>query len=123
MAYDKKLEKKIDTLYRNTKQMPILAAVGVIVPIILVIGGGLGLLYWFWRRDLLAAADSGKLRFDPAPPPLLSPGRVVELSLAEKFDFIRSHKHSLLIPLYLFVAFAFVLCAFIAFLVITGPRI
>ena len=122
MPLDLKLEKKIDTLYRNTKQMPILAIVGIFVPIALVIGGPLGLLYWFWRRGLLEALDSGRLVFDPAPPPLPSPGRVAELSSPAKLDFIRSHKHALLIPLYLLGAFVVILGSFIGYLVITDTR-
>ncbi len=122
MPLDPKLEKKIDTLYRNTKQMPIFAVLGIFVPIALVIGGPLGLLYWFWRRRLLEAADAGRLVFAPTPPPLPSPGRVAELSTPAKLDFIRRHKHALLIPLYLLAAFAAIFGAFIGYLVIKDTR-
>lgn len=104
MSPDPKLEKKIDTLYRNTNQMPLLAILGIFVPIVLVIGGPLGLFYWFWRRKLLEAIDSGGLVLAAAPPPLPSAGRVAELSSAAKLDFIRLHKHALLIPLYILAA-------------------
>jgi hypothetical protein len=122
MALDPKLEKKIDTIYRNTRQMPLLAILGLFVPIILVIGGPLGLLYWFWRRDILQAADSGALALDSVPPPLPNAKRSGELSTAAKFDFIRSHKHSLLIPAYMLAAFVILVGSFICFLVITHPR-
>jgi hypothetical protein len=74
--------------------MPILAILGIFVPILLVIGGPLGLLYWFWRRDLLQAADSGALGLNWGPPPLPGARQSGELSTAAKLDFIRSHKHS-----------------------------
>ena len=119
---DPKLEKKIGTIYRNTKQMPILAILGIFVPFILVIGGPFGLLYWFWRRDILQAADSGTLGLDSVPPPLPTARQSGELSPATKLDFIRSHKHSLLIPIYMLGAFVVVVGCFITFLVITHPR-
>ena len=123
MPLDPKLEKKIDTIYRNTRQMPILAILGIFVPFILVIGGPLGLLYWFWRRDILPAADSGSLGLDSVPPTLPPAARQSGgLSPATKLDFIRSHKHSLLIPIYMLGAFVVVVGCFIAFLVITHPR-
>jgi hypothetical protein len=122
MPLEPKIEKKIDTLYRNTRQMPILAILGIFVPILLVIGGPLGLLYWFWRRDLLQAADSGALGLNWGPPPLPGARQSGELSTAAKLDFIRSHKHSLLIPAYMLAAFVVLVGSFICFLVITHPR-
>ena len=122
MPLDPKLEKKIDTLYRNTKQMPILAILGIFIPFIFFIAGPLGLLYWFWRRDILLAADSGTLGLESVPPPLPGAKPLGELSPASKLDFIRSHKHSLLIPIYILGAFLVVVGCFIAFLVITNPR-
>ena len=44
MSLDPQLEKKIDTVYRGTKQMPFLAILGMFVPIVLVLGGPIGLL-------------------------------------------------------------------------------
>jgi hypothetical protein len=122
MLGDPKLEKRIDTLYRNTKQMPILAVVGLFVPIALLIGGPLGLLYWYWRKGLLNAIDSGKLAVDLAPPPLPSGGRMRELSSRAKLDYIRDHPHALLIPLYLLGAFVVLLGALLGYLIITDTR-
>jgi hypothetical protein len=122
MPLDTKLAKRIDTLYRNTKQMPTLAILGIFVPIILVIGGPLGLLYWFWRRELLQTVDSGALSLDLVPPPLPGERQTGELSAAAKLDFVRTHKHSLLIPFYLLIALIVVVGSFICFLVITHPR-
>ena len=117
-----KLEKRIDTLYRNTRQMPLLSILGIFVPLVLLIGAPLGLLYWFWRRDLLQSADSGALALDPAPPPLPNTRQSGELSTATKLDFIRSHRHSLLIPAYMLGAFVLVIGGLICFVVITHPR-
>jgi hypothetical protein len=122
MPLDTKLEKRIDTLYRNTKLMPILAILGILVPIFLVISGPLGLLYWFWRRNLLQAADSGALALDSVPPPLPGARPSGELSSRAKLDFIRDHKHSLLIPCYLLVVFVVLVGSFICFLAVTHPR-
>ena len=109
MSLDTKLEKRIDTLYRNTKQMPILVILGFFVPITLVISGPLGLVYWFWRRALLLAADSGTLTLETVPPPIPGARPAGGLSPAAKLDFIRRHKHSLLIPCYMLMAFIVVM--------------
>ena len=122
MPLDPKLEKKIDTVYRGTRQMPFMALLGMFVPIVLVLGGPIGLLYWFWRRGLLEAVDSGRLHLETVPPPVPSRGRVPDLSPSAKLDFIRSHKHSLLIPLYMLGTVVAVVGAFLGYLVITDPR-
>jgi hypothetical protein len=113
MPLEPKIEKRIDTLYRNTRQMPLLAILGILVPIILIIGGPLGLLYWFWRRDLLRAVDSGAIVLDPVPPSLPGTRQSGNLSSAAKLEFIRSRKQSLLIPFYLLVVTLILIGVFI----------
>lgn len=59
--------------------------------------------------------DCGNIIVDPnEPPPALKPGRTVaELSTVAKVEFIRSHKHSLLIPLYLLIVLLVVIVGFV----------
>jgi hypothetical protein len=122
MPLNPKIEKKIDTLYRNTKQLPLLAILGVIVPIILIIAGPLGILYWCWRRDLLRDVDGGNIVLDASPPPLPSTAKAAELSTSAKLKFIREHPHSLLVPVYLLGAYAVLLGVIIAVAVISAPK-
>ncbi len=56
--------KRIDGLYRNAKQMPILAVLGVLVPLLLLLGAPLGILYASWRKGLLSDIDAGKIELD-----------------------------------------------------------
>ena len=118
---DSKFEEKIDSVYRITKQMPIVSVLGLLVPIILVIGCVIGLFHWFRRWNLLKAVDSGRVILDQAPPPIPNAIQSGELSSVAKLDFIRNNKHTLLVPLYIAFAIAVLVGGFIALLPFIGP--
>jgi hypothetical protein len=110
MPLDPKIEKRIDTIYRNTKQVPILIIISfTIFPIALIIGAALGPFSWLRRRNLLGEIDSGILVLESAPVELHSSKRTKNLSTTAKVHYIRSRKHALLIPLYLVVIFAVII--------------
>ena len=113
MPLDARTAKRIDRLFHNTKQMPTVAVMGLIIPIALLIGGPLGLLYWVWRRALLADVDAGHLPFDPVPPPISGSNRTISLSPAEKIAFICARPHALLMPLYFLIFFSGLMLALI----------
>jgi hypothetical protein len=116
MTPDPKLKKKIDIIYRATKLVPILTIVLFCVPYITIILALLGLVFWFKRRNLLKAADSGASGLDSVTPPLASAKQSGQISTAAQLDFIRRHKHFLLIPLYLCLLYplyyVLLICAF-----------
>lgn len=122
MALDPKVEKRIDTLYRTTRQMPLLTILGLFIPLVLLIGGPLGLMYWFWRRGLLQAADSGSLELDSVPPPLPGAKQSGELSPAAKLEYIRNHKHTLLLPGLVLAVVVILIGGLICFTVVTHHR-
>jgi hypothetical protein len=50
---DPKLEKRIDSLYRNAKQLPLLAIFGLFIPVIMLFAAPLGLVYAWQKARLL----------------------------------------------------------------------
>ncbi len=83
---DPNTEKHVDQLYRNSKQMVAASALGVLVPIVLVIAAPLGLLYAYQRSRLLGRIATGKLdvpndSLSGSDPP----------SLSDKIAYLRAH--------------------------------
>ena len=113
---DKDNEKRLDTLYRNTKQMPILTILGIFVPIVLFVAAPLGILYSIWRRNFLRDIDSEKFALtDPETP---TQG---VLSNSEKLEFIRVRKVSLLAPTMVVGAYILLIIGVIVFTASNQP--
>jgi hypothetical protein len=85
---DKKTSKRIDSLYRNIKQLPLLAVLGIFIPILLPFVPLLCLAYLYLRSRLLAEIDSGKLPIDLVADSKTA--KVGELSVVDKLKVIRS---------------------------------
>lgn len=102
-SLDAKTIARIDSLYSNAKVMPWLCVAGIFVPLVLLVGGLLGLLYWFWRKALLAQLDA--LSANPVGHLLPDEGRGGP-SLAQKIIVIREAKLTFLSPGIVFIAYA-----------------
>ena len=85
---DKATYKQIDSLYRNLKQLPLLAVLGILVPILLPIVPLLSLAYLFLRSRLLSEVDSGDIAIDPVAD--AQSAKVGELSVIRKLEYIRN---------------------------------
>ena len=104
MAIDKKTARRIDSLYRNMKSMPVLTVLAVIVPIFLLFAPLLSLAYLFVRTKLLQEVDSGRIVIDPLDDENFSkPG---EPTVSEKIDYIRTHNSRIVMPLVIMVVVA-----------------
>jgi hypothetical protein len=88
MEADKATLKKIDTLYKTTKQMPLVTILGLAIPLIMLIAGCLSFLYASWRKKILAATDAGHLHVPDK----------------DKIQYLRQHKLRLLLPGYILIA-------------------
>jgi hypothetical protein len=99
---DKKTSKRIDSLYRNMKQLPLLAVLAVFVAILLPFVPLLCLAYIYLRSRLLREIDSGKIPIDPATDG--QSAKVGELTNVQKLEYIRSGGGRLWSILLIFVA-------------------
>jgi hypothetical protein len=86
---DQKTRKRIDSLYRNVKQIPILGAIGLFMPLFALITGPLALAYLYLRSKLLSEIDRGVIDIDAiAQGEPLRPG---EPSTWWKVEYLRHH--------------------------------
>lgn len=111
---DESTRKKIDSVYRATQQLPIVAAIGVVIPLLFLLSVPLGLIYWSWRRQLLTAFDGGRLVIEAGPPPLPTPGKKPEPSLLTKMEVIRKSGFLVLVPVYVLIFLIVVIAGFVA---------
>jgi|SRR6476659_5785354 len=108
---DAKTAKRIDSLYRNMKSMPLLTVLAILVPIFLLFAPLLSLAYLYLRAKLLKEIDSGQIVVDPvADAGLTKPG---EPTISEKIDYIRNNNSRILMPLVIMVGFALVIALLI----------
>jgi len=99
---DQKFISRLNTVYRTSKMMIILCVLGFFMPFILLIAGALGVLYYFWRKSILAEVDAKGL--------ILPQQQRIEV------DYLRANKQELLLPLYFLLGFAVLMAGVIAFL-------
>jgi hypothetical protein len=112
---DEKLNKRIDSLYRNLRSFPLLIVVSVLIPIFLLFLPLLSLAYLYLRGKLLREIDSGMAIIEPAPD--LPYSKV--LTPAQKVDRIREYGKALWVPIIfwiLIVGLIIILAAAIYFL-------
>jgi hypothetical protein len=114
-AVDAKLDKHIDTLFRNSQMMPVVTIMGVFIPIVLVFAGPLGLVYAAQRARLLRRIDNGELSLS-GPPPL--PGAV---SVQDKIATLRRQSLRLIVPGIIMGVYALFLAA-VMLMVVLGNR-
>lgn len=90
----------------SAKVMPWVCVAGVFIPLALLIGGGLGLLHWFWRKQVLAQVDA----LPPNSLELLSPAESGGgQSIAAKIQVIRQAKLTFLAPGIVLLAYAVII--------------
>ena len=99
---DPKFISKLNTVYRTSKMMLVVCGLSILMPFILMLTAPLGILYFFWRKSLLAEVDAKHL--------VLPPARQAEV------DYLRANKQELLLPLYFLIGFALFIAGLIAFL-------
>jgi hypothetical protein len=99
---DKKASKRIDSLYRNIKQLPLLAVLGIIIPILLPFVPLLCLAYLYLRSRLLQEIDSGKIPIDPVADSRTE--KVGDISVMRKLETIRTGGGRLWTILMIFLA-------------------
>lgn len=87
-AGNARVAKRVDSLYRNVKMMPVLTALGLFVPLMLMLAVPLALVYLFLRRQLLEGIDRGAIVIDP------------NHAAAEQVAYLREHSLRLWAPLY-----------------------
>ncbi|HEX2475403.1 MAG TPA: hypothetical protein VHK01_11685 [Lacipirellulaceae bacterium] len=104
---DKKTDKRIDSLYRNLKQLPLLAVLGIIVPILLPFVPLLCLAYLYLRSRLLTEIDSGAIAIDPVTD--AQTAKVGEVSVINKLEYIRNAGGRVSSILLVFVAVAVII--------------
>ncbi|QDT15444.1 hypothetical protein [Alienimonas californiensis] len=78
--------KRVDSLYRNLKQLPMMTVLGVLVPVLILILPPVGLAYWWLRRRLLANVDAGRIVVEPHDRKGSKRGRP---STAKQLEYIR----------------------------------
>ena len=77
--------KRVESLYRNLKQFPLLIGLCLLVPLLWLFLPLLTLTYWWLRRGIVEDYADGRLRLgaaDQVPP------KKTKLSPAEQLDFI-----------------------------------
>lgn len=89
---DPRLAKRIDHLYRNCKQMPLLCILGLFVPIILLFVAPLSLVYAAQRSRLLREVKSIDLAASDAE-------RRVRPTPAEQVSYLQNNGISFYAPL------------------------
>ena len=119
MTYDQNPFARIDSLYGNARAMIWLCVVGIVIPFVLLIGAALGIVYWFFRRSLLAQLDAARTSDGPPPPPPSSRGGT---SLEQKIAYIREAKYAFLAPAVVLVCYALVVGTFVAVVIASSPR-
>lgn len=94
-----KEQKQLDSLYRNTKKVHVLAIFfGIVFPIVNFVTAPIFFLMWLSRNKFIMSIDSGDIKFGErstapgAPPALGDPENHVML------EYIRIHKLRLLSP-------------------------
>jgi len=107
MAIDIKTAKRIDSLYRNMKSMPVLTIISVFVPILLLFAPLLSLSYLYLRKKLLKEIDTGQIVVDRLDDEKYSkPG---ELTVVQKIDYIRKNNFRIIMPLAIMIGVALVI--------------
>jgi hypothetical protein len=107
MAIDIKTAKRIDSLYRNMKSMPLLTIIAVFVPILLLFAPLLAMAYLYLRTKLLKELDSGEIVIDRLDDGKFS--KQGEPTVSEKIDYIRSHNSRIVMPVVIMVGVALVI--------------
>lgn len=97
IATDPRVEKRIDSLYRNVKQIPVLSILGLLVPIALLFAFPLALIYMFLRAKLLRDIDDGTVVINPLEDRRSSNPH--ELSVSQKVHYLRYHAARLWVPI------------------------
>jgi hypothetical protein len=110
-SMDEKALKRIDSLYRNMKQLTLLAVLAIIVPILLPFVPLLCLAYLYLRSRLLAEIDSGKIPIDPVMDGQTA--KVGEISTIHKLEYIRNAGGRLWSILLIVVSVAVIICVLI----------
>jgi hypothetical protein len=93
---DAKIEKRIDSLYRNISSFTTLTILSVIVPILLIFVVPLSLAYLYLRAKLLAEIDTGRIRLDSVMSD--NSARTAGMTTVQKVDFIRQNSGRLWMP-------------------------
>jgi hypothetical protein len=93
---------RLNTVYRTSKIMLPACALSILMPFILMLLAPLGILYFFWRKSLLAEVDAKGLMLPPAQ--------------RAEVDYVRANKQELLLPLYFLIGFALFIAGIIVFL-------
>ncbi len=83
--------KRIDSLYRNCKQMPIFTLFGFVIPLFLLIGAPLGFVYAADRKKLLKGIADGEIEVDRR-------ARTKNISVGAQIDFIEKNKLNFYAP-------------------------
>ena len=103
---DPKFVERLNTVYRSSKQMILLSILGVFIPIVLVFGAALGLIYFFQRKSLLSEIDSKNLQ--------------ITQPLLDEVAYLRNNKQELLLPLYFLLGYGALLVGVVAFAIANG---
>jgi hypothetical protein len=83
---DAKSAKRVDSIYRNIKQFPLLGCLGILIPIIGVLLLPLALLYSSLMSKLLRDYQSGKITVEDHDCVSAQPG---DLSTEQKLQFLQ----------------------------------
>jgi hypothetical protein len=94
---DSRTAKRIDSLYRNMKSMPVLTVLSVLVPILLLFAPLLSLAYLYLRAKLLRDVEAGRIVLDPVVDS--RPPKAGESSIQEKLNYISDNNSRILMPL------------------------
>ncbi|NQT37786.1 MAG: hypothetical protein HQ581_09870 [Planctomycetes bacterium] len=92
---DKKAAKRVDSIYRNIKQLPLLAAIGFFVGIIGVMLIPIALAYGHLRSKLLRDCASGRIVVEKHDQRSVKPG---ELTTEQKLEFLQYGDTRMWIP-------------------------
>ena len=104
--------KRVDSLYRNLRSLPLLTLLSVVVPPLLVVLLPVGIGYWALRRGVIRDNAAGQFPVEPADRRSAKPG---DKTTEQKLDYILHRPGAVWVPLAVGAGWLILLAAGITF--------